>query len=196
MHAARELEEQPARRRPGRHHDLGLWAELAEIGLVDAQASQWVQAARALRDLDGLPEVEPVGVDAELRPYQLDGFRWLAFLWRAGLGGILADDMGLGKTLQTLALVAHARERGRRAVPRRGADQRASAPGPTRRRTFTPGLDVRAVTESRARRGVALADVREGADLVVTSYTLYRLEADGVRSPSTGAAWCSTRPRW
>ena len=41
-----------------------------------------------------LPQVEPVGVDAELRPYQLDGFRWLAFLWQAGLGGILADDMG------------------------------------------------------------------------------------------------------
>ena len=43
---------------------------------------------------------------------------------------------------------------------------------------FTPGLTVRTVTESRSRRGGSLAEVAEGADLVITSYTLYRLEAD------------------
>jgi superfamily II DNA or RNA helicase len=48
-------------------------------------------------------EPAPAGLKAELRPYQLDGFRWLRSLGRHGLGGILADDMGLGKTLQTLA---------------------------------------------------------------------------------------------
>ena len=50
----------------------------------------------------------PPGCGPLLRPYQLDGFRWLAFLWEHRLGGILADDMGLGKTLQTLALISHA----------------------------------------------------------------------------------------
>src|SRR4029450_1474762 len=89
--------------------DLGLWDELADLGIVDAQASQWVRAAQALRGLITLPEVEPTGLEATLRPYQREGFRWLTFLWSSGLGGILADDMGLGKTLQTLALVAHAR---------------------------------------------------------------------------------------
>jgi SNF2 family DNA or RNA helicase len=44
--------------------------------------------------------------------------------------------------------------------------------------TFTPGLTVRTVTESRSRRGASLAEVADGADLVITSYTLYRLEAD------------------
>ena len=48
---------------------------------------------------------------AELRPYQQEGFGWLAFLWQHQLGGILADDMGLGKTLQALALISHARQR-------------------------------------------------------------------------------------
>ena len=48
-------------------------------------------------------EGPPAGLQASLRPYQLDGFRWLRSLARHGLGGILADDMGLGKTLQTLA---------------------------------------------------------------------------------------------
>ena len=45
----------------------------------------------------------PGGLKATLRPYQNDGFQWLQFLSRHGLGGILADDMGLGKTVQTLA---------------------------------------------------------------------------------------------
>jgi superfamily II DNA or RNA helicase len=40
-----------------------------------------------------------------LRPYQLDGVRWLESLARVGRGGVLADDMGLGKTLQSIALL-------------------------------------------------------------------------------------------
>lgn len=45
------------------------------------------------------------GVDFKgaLRDYQQHGVNWMNFLYRAGLGGILADDMGLGKTVQTLA---------------------------------------------------------------------------------------------
>src|SRR5262249_41797886 len=43
---------------------------------------------------------------------------------------------------------------------------------------FTPGLRVAAVTETRARRDVELADLAAGADVVVTSYTLFRLEYD------------------
>ena len=47
----------------GGTHDLGLWGELAEIGLVDQQAARWVHAAQALRGLTELPAVDPVGVD-------------------------------------------------------------------------------------------------------------------------------------
>ena len=47
----------------------------------------------------------PVNVDAELRNYQMDGIKWLAFLEKYNLHGILCDDMGLGKTLQTLAVL-------------------------------------------------------------------------------------------
>ena len=45
----------------------------------------------------------PAGVSAQLRPYQLEGFHFLAYLSVNRFGGILADDMGLGKTVQTLA---------------------------------------------------------------------------------------------
>ena len=36
----------------------------------------------------------------KLRPYQLDGVRWLAERDSRGHGCILGDEMGLGKTLQ------------------------------------------------------------------------------------------------
>jgi hypothetical protein len=54
----------------------------------------------------------PPAIRAELRPYQLDGFQFLAYLAANRFGGILADDMGLGKTLQTLAWLAWLRDRG------------------------------------------------------------------------------------
>ncbi|MDQ0290823.1 DEAD/DEAH box helicase [Oligosphaera ethanolica] len=49
--------------------------------------------------------VLPPSFQATLRPYQLDGLRWLLHMQRNGLGACLADDMGLGKTVQVLALL-------------------------------------------------------------------------------------------
>ena len=54
------------------------------------------------------PKVEPKiprTLQAELRDYQVEGFRWLSRLANMSLGGCLADDMGLGKTLQTISLL-------------------------------------------------------------------------------------------
>lgn len=45
-----------------------------------------------------------------LRPYQLNGVKWLWFLRSFGLSGLLCDDMGLGKTHQAMALMAAIRE--------------------------------------------------------------------------------------
>jgi non-specific serine/threonine protein kinase len=49
-------------------------------------------------------------LQATLRPYQLEGVRWLIGHYQQGLGACLADDMGLGKTLQTIAVLLHAKE--------------------------------------------------------------------------------------
>lgn len=51
------------------------------------------------------PDVPGV-IQAEMRPYQREGFHFLCYLSANRFGGILADDMGLGKTLQTLAWLA------------------------------------------------------------------------------------------
>lgn len=45
-------------------------------------------------------------INAELRPYQKEGVKWLKYLYDNGMGGCLADDMGLGKTLQTISLLS------------------------------------------------------------------------------------------
>jgi len=47
----------------------------------------------------------PKGINATLRPYQVNGFRWMAQQSKIGFGSLIADDMGLGKTLQVIALL-------------------------------------------------------------------------------------------
>ena len=45
-------------------------------------------------------------IDAILRPYQKEGYKWIKYLYENKLGGCLADDMGLGKTLQIITMLA------------------------------------------------------------------------------------------
>lgn len=44
-------------------------------------------------------------IDATLRNYQVEGYKWLKVLTEYKVGGILADDMGLGKTIQIITLI-------------------------------------------------------------------------------------------
>ncbi|MCX5743759.1 MAG: DEAD/DEAH box helicase, partial [Proteobacteria bacterium] len=57
--------------------------------------------------------VPPLGLAADLRPYQRDGVAWLQHLREIDAGGVLADDMGLGKTLQTITHVLTEKQNGR-----------------------------------------------------------------------------------
>ncbi|MCF8224643.1 MAG: DEAD/DEAH box helicase [Bacteroidales bacterium] len=64
-----------------------------------------------LNRFETLPEMAPpIGLNAKLRDYQLEGYAWLWLLQENGFGGCLADDMGLGKTLQTLAILQYNKE--------------------------------------------------------------------------------------
>jgi len=54
----------------------------------------------------------PKGLKATLRDYQVEGFKWMQFLARHNLNGIMADDMGLGKTLQTITHILSDKEQG------------------------------------------------------------------------------------
>lgn len=65
------------------------------------------------------PPPPPASLQAQLRPYQTEGFQFLCFLSSLQLGGVLADDMGLGKTVQALAWMAWIAENNEAASPTR-----------------------------------------------------------------------------
>ena len=127
----------------------------------DVVAGRWLQdALDGLRQPDVLRDaLPPRGLDAELRPYQEVGVRWLSLLHRLGLGACLADDMGLGKTIQVLALLLTLKER---PAPSRDARQallvvrrhcasssRTPRRGSGRRRTSRPRISAASTWSSR-----------------------------------------------
>ena len=159
-------------------HQVDLWADFEDLADQAAPAVSWRATAEGLRDVDRIEATSvPAGLAGELRPYQRAGFDWLAFLWRHRLGGILADDMGLGKTLQMLALLLHAREQGERRPFLVVAPTSVMSVWRAEAARFAPGLRVRTVDATRRKSGLALSEVAASADLVITSYTLARLDA-------------------
>ncbi|WP_392467604.1 SNF2-related protein [Arsenicicoccus cauae] len=165
----------------------GLWDELVELGVVERQSSRWQQTVDALLGLASGDRPVPEGLQATLRPYQLDGYQWLSLLWEARLGGILADDMGLGKTLQTLAMALRAKEQGDLADPLLiVAPTSVVGTWASEAARFTPGLRVTTVTSTLRKSGATLETVMGDADVVVTSYALVRLDEDAYLSRRWG----------
>jgi superfamily II DNA or RNA helicase len=177
---ARALQDLPTESLKISRFQVGLWDELEALGVVGEQADAWQQQLTALRSVETADQTElPATIDASLRPYQVEGFHWLAYLWKFGLGGILADDMGLGKTLQTLALIAHAKETDPTIAPFLiVAPTSVVSNWPAEAARFAPGLKVVAISDTLRRRDQTLAEVIGDADVVVTSYTLFRLDID------------------
>ncbi|VFQ75789.1 unnamed protein product [Cuscuta campestris] len=48
-----------------------------------------------------------LGVEATLKPHQVEGVSWLIRRYRLGVNVILGDEMGLGKTLQAISLLSY-----------------------------------------------------------------------------------------
>lgn len=169
-------------------HQTSLWADFVDLADEAVPAQEW---RALLAEVDDAPRPEPLphGLHAELRPYQQEGFDWLAFLWRHRLGGILADDMGLGKTLQCLALVQHAVEHGETRPFLVVAPTSVTPTWVAEAARFTPGLTVRRITATEAASGVPVADVAAGAQVVVTSYALLRLDGAAYQAVADGAGW-------
>ncbi|KAA0955627.1 DEAD/DEAH box helicase [Sporosarcina sp. ANT_H38] len=65
-----------------------------------------------LSDKKGLPTAGiSKDLQAELRPYQQDGYNWLIFMRDNSFGACLADDMGLGKTIQLITYLLNIHSR-------------------------------------------------------------------------------------
>ena len=169
----------------------GLIAVTQRIGLeqvahLDEEGLQrFGDSARArdlrerLKDFKGVPITPmPACVQADMRPYQKDGFDFLCHLTQIKLGGILADDMGLGKTLQTLAWLAWLKERN-------GKDPKPSlviCPASVLHNwsreasRFTPHLKVLVLESGAARHNLRKKIPQH--DLIVTNYALLRRDLE------------------
>lgn len=169
----------------------GLAPVAQRIGLENAQqlgeealskfgnSPQAAALRERIRNFKGIPSVElPRMLQADMRPYQREGFHFLCHLTQIRLGGILADDMGLGKTLQTLTWLGWLKER-------HGKDPKpslvicpASVLHNWRREAarFTPGMRV-LVLESGAARHNLRKQIPQH-DLTVTNYALLRRDLD------------------
>ena len=141
--------------------------EMVEVDIRGAVAA----LAERIGALDGeREESEPLGLQAELRPYQKRGLAWMADLCSIGLGGCLADDMGLGKTVQLLGL--HAMRGGPTLVV---CPTSLMANWEREASRFVPGARVHRFHGQ----GRELQGVSKG-DLVVTSYGVVRSDADAL----------------
>ncbi|MEX3611365.1 DEAD/DEAH box helicase [Rothia sp. LK2588] len=168
-------------------HQAGMWEELEELAASVETVDAWEQQVTALLNIENTAVAEvPEELHAELRPYQLEGFQWLSFLYDHSLGGVLADDMGLGKTVQTIAMFAYARARwvenakpGETFPPFLVVAPTSVVPNWERELTkFAPSLKVEARYASEAKSARSLADAAPEADVLLTSYALFRREEE------------------
>jgi SNF2 family DNA or RNA helicase len=83
----------------------------SEIDQLEAD-KHWKAHLKKLKNLPTIQAELPSTFNAELRPYQMDGYQWLMRLADWGVGACLADDMGLGKTVQALAMLVARAEQG------------------------------------------------------------------------------------
>lgn len=134
----------------------------------------WTQCLKRLEKAERLDPVLPDGLQAELRDYQIDGFKWLRRLAEWGVGGVLADDMGLGKTLQTLAVILDRAAQGPTLVI---APTSVGFNWVREAQRFTPSLDVHLYRETE--RADFLKQVGPNS-LVICSYGLALRDAEAM----------------
>ncbi len=159
--------------------DAANLASRSELSLEPA--GNLANLTRQLGDLRKPSKAEPPpGVQATLRDYQLEGYRWLQTLARCQLNGILADDMGLGKTLQTLTHILTENTSGRAG----GRPSLVVAPTSVvpnwkaEAARFIPSLSVLVLQGPKRRRDFGNIPF---ANLVLTSYALLQRDIESLK---------------
>ena len=148
---------------------------LAKLPVVHFEASGALQ--ELITNLTGNQSIKPIEIPKSfhgtLRPYQVRGVSWLAFLERWGMGACLADDMGLGKTIELIAFLLHLNEQEALESPTLLVCP-TSVLGNWERevKKFGPSLKVVVHHGDKRLKGKAFAKAVKDKQLVVTSYPL------------------------
>jgi hypothetical protein len=153
------------------------WAEGSGNIALEKSAGQVLARVREAKTLE--PEL-PVGLQAQLRPYQQAGFEWLSRLAHWGAGACLSDDMGLGKTLQVLALLLARASLGPALVV---APTSVCQGWQAEAERFAPRLNVKRFRAAeRSAERAALLDTLGPHDVLLVSYGVMQNEIDTLES--------------
>ncbi|MEG0293045.1 DEAD/DEAH box helicase [Enterococcus sp.] len=154
------------------HRGLQLQAHLGE----KAQFSQsFDQLTKHLVDPSSFEATLPKNLQADLREYQVLGFRWLKMLSHYSFGGILADEMGLGKTLQTIAFLLSEKETKTKIPTLIVTPASLTYNWQQEIKRFAPDLSSVVVHGTKEERQAILAGEK---DIYITSYTSLRQDVE------------------
>ncbi len=153
------------------------------LQLADPKAAEVFDPKAWKRIKDSAQEIQvnlqtevPDGLQATLRPYQVDGFRFLTYLATNRFGGILADDMGLGKTIQSITYILWLREQAKDEAQHRPAlvvcPKSVLDVWSTEAEKFAPDLRVKVL---RTRDDLVVDEAQNHLDLVVLNYAQLRV---------------------
>ena len=148
-----------------------------EIESID---DAWEETQERIRRARAFEPRLPEAFEGELRPYQLEGYKWLSRCAEWGVGACLADDMGLGKTVQILVALLDRKESGPALVvaPTSVCDNWRSEA-----QRFTPDLRVFVLGE--ADRDTTITECGPG-DVLICSYGLMCREIEKLKETNWG----------
>ncbi|GHU53919.1 helicase [Clostridia bacterium] len=124
--------------------------------------------------------VVPKSLEEILRPYQKEGFKWLALMSRYNFGAILADDMGLGKTVQIISLILYT-------ITQEHPKEQSLIVAPTSLiynwerefRKFAPKITAEVVAGTSQKRRQILND--SSSDVIITTYDMLKNDIEYYR---------------
>lgn len=136
----------------------------------------WNVLREKLHDFTEIKQVQaPKGLNATLRPYQIQGVSYMNFLHEYHFGGILADEMGLGKTIQTLTFLQYMKEKGHKG-PNLIIVPTSVLPNWEREaQKFVPDMKRLVIYGSKREN---LFKQIESSELIITTYALLRRDLD------------------
>jgi hypothetical protein len=190
-----------------RMHALQL-ADPKAAEVFDPKAWKTIKDRAGDITIDVRPDV-PKSLDADLRPYQIEGFQFLAYLSTNNFGGILADDMGLGKTIQSLTYILWLmEEREKNKLPHRPAlvvcPKSVLDVWQSEGEKFAPGIRAKIL---RNRDDLDVKYVQENIDMLIVNYAQLRVageklneikwltiildEGQQIKNPDSKAAKCA-----
>lgn len=155
---------------------LSLNEELDEFESIDVKRDKhFNDYVKRFENIDISSYELPKDLNADLRSYQVYGFKWLNVLYDCGFGGILADEMGLGKTLQVISLLAYRNKEKIKSLIVTPASLVYNWYAEFNK--FAPFIKVGMVVGNKDERS-ALLTHRHEYDVLITSYDLLKRDID------------------